>query len=192
MSPLHRPAYRIRRAEKAEAGLILYHRLASLLCHEMPGHSLDEVRAVMAALPDVSSELIEAGRYFVADCGEMVGGAGWSVLPLRFQGSRLADPDGGPADLALGDDSVLVRGFFLDPDVGRRGAGAELLAKIEADAAEAGHGAGELLIPATAEVYYRSLGFKRVRKLALRLDRDELLPILQMRRSFRTIWAEAA
>ena len=87
-----------------------------------------------------------------------------------------------PRPCSLDADAVLVRGFFLDPDVGRRGVGADLLAHVEADAARAGYDAAELVVPSAAQVLYRSLGFRPVRRLALRVDGDGLVPLLQMRK----------
>lgn len=85
MLGFHQPLYRIRAAEVYETSLIGYLRLTSLLSLEVPDRSLGAIRALMERLPDVSSDLIQSGQYFVADHdGELLGGAGWSVLPLRF------------------------------------------------------------------------------------------------------------
>jgi len=172
----------IRRAEKSEGGLIRDLRFASLLSFEMAGDPLAWLRAFTAALPDVDPDLIRDGRYFVADSGgELIAGAGWSLLPLSFPAHRLVEADGRAAALSLDAGTVLVRGFFLDPDGGRRAAAADLLAHLEADAARAGHDAAELVVPSSAEILYRSLGFRPVRRLALRVD-DGFIPLLQMRR----------
>jgi GNAT superfamily N-acetyltransferase len=103
------------------------------------------------------------------------------VLPLAFPADSLVEADGSPAVLSLSENAVLIRGFFLDPDLGRRGVGANLLAHVEAAAARAGHPAAELLAPASAQVIYRSMGFRPVRRLALKFDGD-LVPIMQMRK----------
>jgi GNAT superfamily N-acetyltransferase len=193
MLAFHQPAYRIRRAEAAETGLIGYLRLASLICLEMAGHPLDAIRAVMSRLPDVDADLVAAGRYFVADhAGELLGGAGWSVLPLSFRGDRLIDGSGRPATLSLSDNGVLLRGFFLDPDLGRRGAGASLLAQVEAEIARAGHACAEIVVPASSQIFYRSLGFRPVRELALSIERGGPLPMLQMRKCLPVRLAAAA
>lgn len=193
MLAFHQPPYTIRPAEASEAGLICYLRLASLLCLEMTGYPLETIQAVMNRLPDVDGELVAGGRYFVADYGsELLGGAGWSVLPLNFHSDRLVGEDGAPAALALGGNAVLVRGVFLDPDLGRSGAGANLLARIESEIARAGCAAAELVVPASSQDFYRSLGFKPVKKLALRLDRGERLPMLHLRKSLSVRLAAAA
>jgi GNAT superfamily N-acetyltransferase len=172
----------VRRAGSSEAGLIGDLRLASLLSLEMAGDRLDSIRIFTDSVPDVDADLVRAGRYFVADCGgELIGGAGWSVLPLSFRGDGLVTERGESAALSLGSDAVLVRGFFVDPDVGRRAVGASLLAHLEADAARAGHRAFELVTPSSAQFIYRSLGFRPVRRLALRTH-DGLLPLMQMRK----------
>jgi hypothetical protein len=122
------------------------------------------------------------GRYNLVIGGdELIAGAGWSLLPLSFPAHRLVEADGRAAALSLDAGTVLVRGFFLDPDGGRRAAAADLLAHLEADAARVGHDAAELVVPSAAEILYRSLGFRPVRRLALRVD-DGCLPLLQMRK----------
>jgi GNAT superfamily N-acetyltransferase len=183
MAAFSQARYAIRRAEESEANLLTCLRFSSLVSLEMPNHPLEAVRAVMDGLPDVDAPLIASGRYFVADhSGELIAGAGWSVLPLSFRGQDLVDQAGGGAPVLSRPGAVLVRGFFLDPDLGRRGAGAQLLARLEADAARAGYDTAEMVVPATAEVYYRSLGFRPVARLKLTRGRLEALPLLQMRK----------
>ena len=98
MSAFSQAPYAIRRAEEAETNLLAYLRLASLVSLEMPDHPLQAIRAVMDSLPDVDAPLVASGHYFVADnSGELIAGAGWSVLPLSFRGQDLvnnADPHG--------------------------------------------------------------------------------------------------
>jgi GNAT superfamily N-acetyltransferase len=183
MPAFSQPAYAIRRAEEPETNLLAYLRLASLLSLEMPSHPLAAIRAVMDALPDIDAPLVASGRYWVADhSGELIAGAGWSVLPLSFRGQDIVDEAGGRAPAIGGPGAVLVRGFFLDPDLGRRGAGARLLARVEADAARAGYDTAELVVPAAAQVYYRGLGFKPVARLMLKREQTVPLPLLQMRK----------
>ncbi len=183
MPAFSQASYAIRRAEESETNLLAYLRLASLLSLEMPGRPLAAIRAVMDALPDVDAPLVASGRYLVADhCGDLIGGAGWSVLPLGYPGDRLLDGSGRPACLMPDSGAVLLRGFFLDPDLGRRGVGARLLARIEADAVRAGYDTAGLVVPAGSQVYYRSLGFKPVGRLTLRLGGGVSLPLLQMRK----------
>jgi GNAT superfamily N-acetyltransferase len=193
MSAFSQAPYAIRRAEESETNLLAYLRLASLVSLEMPDHPLQVIRAVMDSLPDVDAPLVASGHYLVADSsGELIAGAGWSVLPLSFRGQDLvhgADPRG---TVIGGPGAVLVRGFFLDPDLGRRGAGARLLASVESDAARAGYDSAELVVPAAAQVYYRSLGFRPVAKMTLRRPRIEPLPLLQMRKHLPSRMAAAA
>lgn len=193
MLAFHQPSYAVRQAVAREATLVSYLRFASLVCLEMPGQPLDAVRTVMSALPDVDPALVRAGQYQVADLnGELIGGAGWSVLPLNFRGERLLDEAGRPATLDLAGNTVLLRGFFLDPDVGRRGAGAALLSQVEAEWLSDGFEAAELVAPAMAEPFYRGLGFRPLRKLQLDMRRTGMLPMLEMRKCLSPRLALAA
>jgi GNAT superfamily N-acetyltransferase len=183
----------IRQGLESEAGLIAYLRFASLFCLEMPGQALADIRSLMSALPDVDGPLLAGGSYVVADRhGELLGGAGWSVLPLTFRGDFLRDENGRPTSVAVQAGSVLLRGFFLDPDMGRRGIAAALLAQVEAGAAAQGHAATEVVIPAAAQLHYRGLGFRPVARLSLLLRRGNTLPLLQMRKAFPLRLAAAA
>jgi GNAT superfamily N-acetyltransferase len=193
MSAFSQAPYAIRRAEESETNLLAYLRLASLVSLEMPDHPLQVIRAVMDSLPDVDAPLVASGHYLVADSsGELIAGAGWSVLPLSFRGQDLVHEADSHGTVIGGPGAVLVRGFFLDPDLGRRGAGARLLASVESDAARAGYDSAELVVPAAAQVYYRSLGFRPVAKMTLRRPRIEPLPLLQMRKHLPSRMAAAA
>ena len=179
-----RPGLVFRQAELDEAMLIGDLRLASLLSLEMPGRDLQHVATLMRMLPDADEELVASGRYLVADRdGELLGGAGWSVLPLRFQSREIADPRGDP--LTLAPRSVLVRGFFLDPDQGRRGVGTVLLDRIEREASAVGFVSADIVVPDTAQPVYRGLGFRSAGPLRLGLPLGGHLPLVQMRRPFR-------
>jgi GNAT superfamily N-acetyltransferase len=185
--------YAIRRAYESETNLLACLRLASLVSLEMPDHPLAAIRAVTDSLPDVDAPLVASGHYFVADSsGELIAGAGWSVLPLSFRGEDLVDEAGPSGPVMSRPGAVLVRGFFLDPDLGRRGAGARLLASVESDAARSGYDSAELVVPAAAQIYYRSLGFRPVAKMTLRRPRIEPLPLLQMRKHLPSRMAAAA
>jgi hypothetical protein len=63
---------------------------------------------------------------------------------------------------------------------------------VESDAARAGHDCAELVVPAAAQIYYRSLGFRPVAKMTLRRPRIEPLPLLQMRKHLPSRMAAAA
>ena len=177
--------YVIRNATACEAGLISYLRFASLVCLELPGQSLATIGKLMSALPDIDSQLLAGGTYHVADKGgDLIGGAGWSVLPLVFRGDVLRADNGRPTDIAVGPDAVLVRGFFLDPDMGRRGVAPTLLSKVELGALQAGYSAAEIVVPAAAQLHYRGLGFKPVGRLGLKLNDTDTLPLVHMRKPF--------
>jgi len=179
----YQPPFILRRAPVSELGLISHLRLASLLCLEIPGLALEAVGALLTAAPDLDGPLLASGRYFVADRGgELIAGGGWSLLPLSFCNGPLTADDGRPARVALDDGSVLLRGFFLDPDLGRQGAAAALLAQLGAEAAAAGHSAFEAMAAAEAHALYAGLGFRTVRRLRMEVD-GEPMDLVQMRKA---------
>lgn len=183
----------LRRAGRADLDILTELRLISLLSLEMPRYSLGAIRTMLASIPDLDAGLLESGQYSVAEhAGELIGGAGWSVLPVQFRSERLVHEGGAPAFVSLDPASVLLRGFFLDPDLGRRGVGAALLKQIEAEASQQGHVGAEIIVPADAQLFYRSLGFRPMRRLSLVLDCDEGTPVLQMRKAFAPRLAAAA
>lgn len=193
MPTVAQPNYVLRQAKEGEAGMISYLRLASLLCLEMPGQRLAAIHAFMGSLPDIDAKFLAGGAYVVADKGgELIGGAGWSVLPLGFRSDRLLGENRRPVGFSMGKSSVLLRGFFLDPDMGRRGVGAALLAQIGAEVVGNGYQSAEIIVPAPSQLYYRSLGFRPAAKFVMELDGGDLLPLLQMRKSFCCPFAAAA
>lgn len=193
MSIADHHSFVVRKAEAAEASLICYLRLASLLCIEMPSHALAAIRTVMGVLPDVGPDLVASGRYFVADlAGELIGGVGWSEHRDPAFVDGLMDERGDPVSLPFDDGTVLLRGFFLDPELGRRGAAARMLGRIEADAAREGFGAAEVFAPATSLTYYRSLGLRQVARYSLRVERRDPLPLVRMRKTLSPRLAVAA
>jgi GNAT superfamily N-acetyltransferase len=193
MLALAQAPFTLRRADSSETNHLNDLRLSSVLSLEMPRHSLVAIKAVLAAVPDIDASMLAGGRYVVAEHeGDLIGGAGWSVLPVQFRSERIVHEDGGPAFISLDAGSVLLRGFFLDPDLGRRGVGAALLRRVEADAGDEGYSAAEAIVPADAQLLYRSMGFRPTRKLAVRLDNREAHPVLQMRKAFASRLAAAA
>jgi GNAT superfamily N-acetyltransferase len=176
-------SFTIRRATRAESEFVKDLRLASLLWLEMPGGPLEAIGALTTRLPDLDAELVGSGQYFVAESGgDLIGGLGWSVTPVAFRPGRIVNEDFRPADLSFDPGSVLVRGFFLDPDLGRHSAASRLLAHVEFDAAEAGHDVAEIVAPASAEVLYRSLGFRPVRRLLIMAENHGGVPLVRMRK----------
>ena len=193
MIGLSQMPHHLRLANASEISLISDLRLSSLLSLEMPRHSLQAVNAIIAAFPEIDATLVEHGRYTVAESnGDLIGGGGWSELPARPRMAQLVHENGAAAFVSFDAGSVLLRGFFLDPDLGRRGVGAALIRQIEVEAAEAGYCAAETIVPADAQLLYRSLGFKPTRRLALAIRPGEILPLLQMRKSFAPCMAAAA
>jgi GNAT superfamily N-acetyltransferase len=190
---MSRPKYLIRQADQSEASLVSYLRLASLMSLDMAGHSLATVRNFMNALPDVDPTLLGAGSYYLADNdGDLIGGAGWSVLPLTFRGQSLVEQDGSRLAFTLGENSVLIRGFFLDPDAGRQSAGAALLSHIEEDVLRAGYSGADIVVPTSSQLRYRFLGFKAARKLVMKSQGLAVLPLVQMRKTLAPRCALAA
>jgi GNAT superfamily N-acetyltransferase len=176
--------YVVRRARRHELAAVDDLRLASLIALEMPKRPLAAVAALRRLLPDIDEPCMDGGCYFVADLrGELIGGAGWTPLPEGWRAEGLFTNDGRGVGQPVSPDAVVLRGFFLDPDLGRRAVGANLLAHVEADVARAGHFAAELIVPESAQVMYRSLGYRPVGQFRLIVEGADALPVLKMRRS---------
>jgi GNAT superfamily N-acetyltransferase len=171
----------IRPVSAADATAILRLRSSSLRTLAAPYYSTAQLDGLEAtgALP---VDVIEAGRYFVAETqGWVVGAGGWSpgtpaesmpcFLGTRDEEERASDPG-----------IATVRAVFVDPDWAGRGVGRLIMARVEAEAAGAGRHALELLALIGAVRFYHRLGYRDLAILDLALTGGATLPSIHMRK----------
>lgn len=140
----------IRRIRSSETALVNHLALASLWNVEMQGRTLLEVNAFLQRVPSLDRMLARGGTYFVTEvAGVVVGGGGWSLMPLEAKPTAARHP-------------VLSPLFFIDPEEAGRGIRARLLACIESDIARAGHAHANALVPLGSASEYETLGYRTV------------------------------
>ena len=178
------PSHLIRRAHSGEAALIGHLRRSALWCLDLPDRSPETIGAMLERIPDVDLGLIEMGTYFIAErAGEILGGAGWSPLTGHIRAGLFGDDDRLPSRAVA--DAVLVRGLFIDSEESRFIVAVRLMAHLETDAARAGYGSAEIVVPAGLQSYCRDLGFRAVGRLSFAYA-GETVPLVHMRRRFVT------
>jgi GNAT superfamily N-acetyltransferase len=121
-------------------------------------YTSEQIEAALKGAWGVDSELIGDGTYFVAESdGVIVGCGGWGRRRTLFGGdcegsrsSELLDPERDPAR---------IRAFFVSPEWARRGIGAALLARSEAEARSYGFRSLELLATLPGWRLYHAYGY---------------------------------
>lgn len=138
-------------------------------------YCLNEIdRAIKEGSWTLKRELIEQGRYFVAELnGRVEGGIGWDTHSLG-EAEAPIQPLGATASL---------RGLYIDPDATGRGIGSALLAFCLDDIKTAGFEHVELYASFVAESIFRRYGFQRLCQQKLVLSDGTALLGLRMRRS---------
>jgi N-acetylglutamate synthase-like GNAT family acetyltransferase len=125
---------------------------------------------LVTALPIISRarpELVASGRYFVAeDGGNIIGAGGWSV--------------GAPGDGALTRATGHIRHVVTDYRVQRQGIGRQLMQVVIGDAKGAGIAALECLSTLTARSFYESLGFLAIGPVSVPLRPGIDFPAIRM------------
>ncbi|MBP1806238.1 GNAT family N-acetyltransferase [Rubellimicrobium aerolatum] len=112
--------------------------------------------------------LLASGRYFVAEeGGVLLGAGGWSAEP----------PGGGAAMPGRGH----VRHVATDARAARRGIGRRVMARVMAEAGGAGMARLSSLSTLTAVPFYAALGFREVRPVTLAFG-GAAFPVVEMER----------
>lgn len=106
----------------------------------------------------VDTQLLKDGSYFVAQLsGELAGCGGWSFRRTLFGGDARADRD--PQRLDPRTDAAKIRAFFVHPAHARRGIGAALLERCEAEARAHGFRRFELMATLPGVRLYAARGY---------------------------------
>ncbi len=123
----------------------------------------------LPAMARAQPRLLASGRYFVAeDGGEVVGAGGWSPEA----------PGGGRITQGLGH----VRHVATDARAARRGIGRAVMGRVMEDAWDAGTRRLSSLSTLTAVPFYEALGFRALRPLNLSFGAGVPFPAVEMER----------
>jgi GNAT superfamily N-acetyltransferase len=139
-----------------------------------------QIEAGLKLVGTLDPTLIEDGTYYVAEVdGLMVGCGGWSFRAhiLGNDQSILSDPSRKLDPCA---DAARIRAVFVHPDWTRHGIARRLVGTAEAAAREAGFRHVTLVSTLNAEPLYRSLGYRSIERMHLKLPDLVRLPAVRM------------
>lgn len=118
-----------------------------------------QIDAAIGTAWGVDTELIRDRTYFAVCTGDkIVACGGWSFRRTLFGGD--AQPGRASEPLDPGRDAARIRAFFVHPDWARRGLGAMLLERCEAEARARGFRRAELLATLPGHRLYRAFGYE--------------------------------
>ena len=128
------------------------------------------------------TQLIADQTYYVIESedGTLVAAGGWSRRRTLYGGDQMKESEDPLLDPTT--EPARIRAFFVDPAWARRGLGRQLFDQCEADAAQAGFRAFELMATLPGEPLYRALGFMQLENSEARLPDGEMLPGVRMNR----------
>lgn len=162
---------KIRLAERGDIGAIdtlLRRSYGTLLKKDYPASTLI---AVLPSMSRAKPALIASGRYFVAtEGGRLLGCGGWST----------AIPGAGGTAPGRGN----IRHVATDPDAVGRGVGRRVLGAALDQARREGMTWMHCTSTLTAEGFYASLGFTRLRDTTIPLVQGFVFPAVEMQLTF--------
>ena len=173
----------IRTARAADAAsLKLLHR-ASLWGLGVFDYTLAEIDSIVRHVQTLDPELIETGRYYVAEInGELAGSGGWSdhaLVPAMPRSANTNRPMSGTP-------SAKLRAIFANPKFARAGVGAALMAHIEAEARAAGLARAEGLATLSSLRFYERIGYTALRRISMPLADGTMIGLVHMKKSLAT------
>jgi len=122
-------------------------------------YSPAQIEAALRGAFGVDTALIRDGAYIVAvtGAGEVVACGGWSQRRTLFGSDARDDRDESRLDPRT--DAAKITAFFVDPAHARRGLGRAILERSEAEAAQAGFSAFELMATLLGVRLYEKCGY---------------------------------
>jgi GNAT superfamily N-acetyltransferase len=135
----------------------------------------------------IDSQLIADGTYLVAEAKQsgadvaVAGCGGWSKRKTLYGGDQFADRADQLLDPAR--DAAKIRAFFVHPAWARRGVGTLILDACEAGARAAGFKRYEMGATLTGAKLFGARGYVAVRRIEVRLENGEALPVIHMEKS---------
>ncbi|MFM9849745.1 MAG: GNAT family N-acetyltransferase [Hyphomicrobiaceae bacterium] len=135
----------------------------------------DVIEGFIADIGTMDDNLLLDGSYFKAVAnGRILGSGGWSWRTPAYA-SHVADIAPGPHVA-----QATVRSIFVHPEHAGRGIGRELMAAIEQKIAAAGFGTASLMATLCGIPFYRRLGYRNGRPVALRLPNAQTFVGMEM------------
>jgi GNAT superfamily N-acetyltransferase len=144
-----------------------------------------QIEAAIGLAWGVDTQLVRDGTYYVAEAaGQVVGCGGWSYRATLFG----ADAESGrrPGTLDPQTDAARIRAFFVRPYWARRGIGAALLRRCEAETRAHGFRAAELMATLPGTRLYAAFGYAGEERVRYPLPGDLTIDFVPMRRDLVT------
>lgn len=152
-------SFTIRRARMSDRNHLLAMQANSMRTLATHCYSREEVEAFITFVGTMDDQLIAEGSYYLVEIdGRPVASGGWSRVRANYA-------NGAPVDGA----AAKIRSVFVHHDWARHGFGRLLMTRAERDAFAAGFGHVELNALLSGVPFYRALGYRTVRPMALGL-----------------------
>jgi GNAT superfamily N-acetyltransferase len=166
----------IRRARAADRNHLRAMQAASMRVLAAPFYSRDEIEGFLVYVGTMDDQLVDEGNYYLVETdGHVVASGGWSRFRSNYVQAHDADP---AADLS----AAKVRSVFVHPDWAGHGLGRRLMRRAEADAWHAGFNEVELNAMLSGVPFYRRLGYREVRPIAVAMPDRRVFRGVTMRK----------
>ncbi len=144
-------------------------------------YTIEQIEAALGTVWGVDSQLIRDQTYFAVDENQrIIGCGGWSRRKALFGADALTRGEAELLDVSR--DAARIRAFFVHPEYVRRGIGARLLERCEAEASAAGFGATELVATLGGERLYTRFGYQSLGAREYPLGRGKTITFVPMRK----------
>jgi len=182
--PRERPSSRIElRRARIDDGPALERLIAESvrgLCRE--DYTDAQIEASIGVAWGVDTELVRDGTYFVAEMdGALVGCGGWSFRRTLFGADGKPGRESERLDPRR--DGARIRAFFVRPGWARRGIGAAILNRCEAEARARGFTAAELMATLAGTRLYAAAGYVAEERLEYPLPGGVTIEFVPMRKA---------
>ncbi len=160
----------IRRARRADRDALRALQAASFRTLGAACYDEDVIETYITHVGLMDDALLDDGTYFAAfAAGLVVGCGGWSCRTPRY---ALHMPEDAGPHAPQAQSAATVRSVFVHPAAARRGVARQVMARVEADVAAAGHDRASLGATLTGIPFYRRLGYRGSEPLVLPLPGD--------------------
>jgi len=145
-----------------------------------------QIEGALGTALGVDSQLIRDRTFFIADAPAdaadgpmtMAGCGGWSNRKTLFGDDRRPGREPDLLDPAM--DAARIRAIFVHPAYARQGLGSLILARVEAEAVNAGFRRFEMGSTLTGVKLYRLRGYREVGRIDVPLANGEVVAVVKM------------